>query len=218
MQKITILIVILLGTIASHGVAAAPSSNVIWDSATRNLVKSGDVEKGKALALSCASCHGAEGVSPNPVFPNLAGQIARYTFKQLKDYQDHTRTGMMMSFVTRLSDQDMADISAFYASKPLPPAAESSGGNDIAIKLVKRGDGPRFLAPCESCHGRHGEGKIVDIPALAGQKEAYFIASMQEYKSNRRSNDIYSRMRLIAGTLSDEEIKALASHYASMGK
>ncbi len=218
MKKTTILTAMLLGTIAGHHVSAAPSSNIVWDSATRNLVASGDAEKGKTLAVTCAGCHGAEGVSPNPAFPSLAGQVDRYIFKQLKDYKDGTRTGMMMGMVAPLSEQDMADLSAFYAGMSPPPAAEGSTDNEVATKLVKRGDGARFMAPCESCHGRHGEGKIVDIPALAGQKEAYFTSTMQAYKSKQRGNDIYSRMRLISGALTDDEIKALASHYAAMGE
>ena len=54
-------------------------------------MKSGDPEKGRQASASCAGCHGAEGTSPNPVFPHTAGQEPAYAYEQLKDYKDRTR-------------------------------------------------------------------------------------------------------------------------------
>ena len=198
--------------------SAAPSSNVVWDSPTRALLKSGNPEKGKTLAAACAACHGENGFSENPNFPSLAGQLATYLFKQLKDYKDNQRSDnpMMIGLAAPLSEQAMADIAEFYAGQSLPPGKDGAGENEAAKKLVTQGDGMRLVPPCAACHGRSGEGKIVDVPALAGQQAEYIKATLLAYKEGRRGNDIYSRMRLIAQQLSEKEITALANYYAGL--
>ncbi|MEN8130654.1 MAG: c-type cytochrome [Pseudomonadota bacterium] len=220
MKRMLTLSVFFALALLSPLVLAAPSSNVAWTSEARQLIASGNPERGKGLAASCAGCHGATGVSPSPSFPSLAGQLAAYTFKQLKDYQEDKRTEnpMMASLAKPLADQDMADLAAFYAAQPLPKgkSAEADSGN-ATQDLVSRGDGKRLLAPCAACHGRTGKGSIVDVPALSGQQAGYFSSTMQAYRSGKRSNDIYRRMRLIAQQLTDQEIKALADYYALMG-
>jgi cytochrome c553 len=215
----TTLSVILCGALAaaSQALLAAPSSHVVWDSATRALLASGDAAAGQTKAAGCAGCHGAEGVSPSPNYPHLAGQRAEYIFKQVKDYKDGTRSDspLMTGLVTGLSDQDMADLAAFYAGKPLPAPGGSTDGS--AHDLAAGVGGMRQIPPCATCHGRKGEGKIVDIPALGGQHATYLESTMQNYKSGKRSNDIYSRMRLISEKLTDGEIKALAAYYEALG-
>jgi cytochrome c553 len=146
--------------------------------------------------------------------------LATYTYKQLKDYKDGKRTDnpMMVGLTKPLKDQDMADLAVFYAAQPLPAATVASEGvGDGAKVLVNKGDGKRLLAPCAACHGGRGQGSIVDVPALAGQQSGYFSQTMQAYKQGKRNNDIYQRMRLIAQQLTDEEIKAVADYYATVG-
>lgn len=201
-------------------VTAAPSSDVAWNLATRTLVANGDPEHGEQLSAQCASCHGAAGISPDPSYPHLAGQLATYTYKQLYDYKEGYRAhAMMAAFVANLSAQEMADLAAWYARFPLPPAQTASAqDNDLAYRLAQKGDGPRLIPPCASCHGRKGRGDIINMPALAGQSAAYLRQTMLDYKQGKRANDIYSRMRLISEQLSDEEINALADYYAGMGQ
>ena len=151
------------------------------------------------------------------MWPSTAGQDAAYTYKQLKDYKDRTRdNALMMGMVTALSDQDMVDISAFYAGQPLP-APQGEGGNEVALKLVKEGDGERLIPACNTCHGRKGEGnrRSYGMPAIAGQMPQYFVQTMQLYRSGGRANDVYSVMRSIAKGLTDEEISGLADYYAA---
>ena len=199
---------------ATMGVAG-PSSNVAWDSATRQLVASGDPEAGKAKAGACAGCHGADGIGTSPQFPNLAGQLAAYLYKQLRDYKDGTRadSAVMPGMVASLSDQDMADLAAYYAG--LPPAPAQGSGDDSVAELADGVGGTREFPPCGACHGGKGEGKVVNVPALAGQKPAYLEATLQNYKSGKRANDVYARMRSIAQSLTDAQIKALAAYYAA---
>jgi cytochrome c553 len=109
----------------------------------------------------------------------------------------------------------MVDIAVFYASQPLPgPQGE---GNEAAHELVKTGDGERLIPACNSCHGRKGEGnkRSKGMPALAGQTVDYLKQTMQAYRSGMRANDVYQVMRAISKDLTDEEITALAEHYAA---
>jgi len=76
-----------------------------------------DVAAGKTKSMSCAACHGSEGISFSPDIPNLAGQKAGYLVKAIKDYKTGARKNpMMQSMVGGLSDDDMANLAAYYAS------------------------------------------------------------------------------------------------------
>jgi len=230
MQKFTILKTVSLalsvfaftvGTIST--VSAAPSSNVVWTSEPRNLIKNANLENGEKIAKKCGKCHGTDGTDITPIeeedTPFLAGQVAHATYKQIIDYQDKKRDDkIMLKKVRKLSKQDVADVSAFYANQVLPMSSvDSSKVTAEAIKMATKGAGDRFLPPCAGCHGLKGEGSIVDVPALAGQNTSYFITTMMAFKEDDRENDIYSRMRFIAQELSEKEITELADYYASIG-
>ncbi|TRX55076.1 c-type cytochrome [Thalassomonas sp. M1454] len=76
-----------------------------------------DVEAGKAKSAMCAACHGATGISAVPMYPNLAGQKEAYLVKQLKDFKSGTRKDPVMGAMAMpLSDADIANLSAYYAS------------------------------------------------------------------------------------------------------
>lgn len=220
MKQITAIGVMLLGVLTlGQAMAAGPSSNVAWTVELQRTLKAGDPERGKALAGGCAGCHGATGVSPSPTFPSLAGQHAAYTYKQLRDYQDGKRANaMMQGMVAALSEEDMVHLSAFYATQPLPePAGEGPSNAADIERLVKLGDGQRFVPACAACHWRHGEGdpRSIGMPAVAAQHKAYLLQTLRDYKTRNRANDVYSVMRAIAKNLSDEEIEGLASYYAA---
>lgn len=208
----------VLGLVVAGSVVAEPSSTVVWDSATRHLVNGADPQRGAGVAETCVACHGKTGKEKlRPNFPLLAGQTATYIYKQMMDYKESRRGhGIMQNFASSMTPQEIADVAAWFQSQSLPPAKQEAV-TERAVKLVGKGDGPRLLPPCAACHGRKGEGAIVDIPALAGQNTDYFVVTMQAYKSGERGNDIYNRMRLIAESLSDEEIDELAAYYAALG-
>ncbi|MCB1875630.1 MAG: cytochrome c4 [Chromatiales bacterium] len=214
----TILAAIAL--IVGAGVAqAGPSSQVAWTVETVKLVKSGDPEKGKQLSAMCANCHGAEGVGMAPNMPSLAGQQADYTYKQLADYKTGSRANpIMSSFVAQFSDQDMADIAAYYASMPLPASGQGATGDAAAAKtLVRRGDGKRLIPACAACHAEPDFRNHHGAPKLEGQHASYFVDTMKAYGNGSRANDVYSVMRNIAKVLTDEELKNLAAYYANPG-
>ena len=211
-------VVLSIGLIASLATFAEPSSNVAWDSATRNIIKNADIKKGKEAAKVCNSCHGVSGEEEmEGNFPSLAGQRAEYHYKQMMDYRDNKRNhGIMQNFATTLDKQTIANLAVWYASQKLPLATVEKA-TPASIRLAIRGDGTRLIPPCAGCHGAKGEGSIVDIPALAGMNPNYFVTIMQQFKVGTRANDIYNRMRLISAALTDQEIEELADYYASIG-
>lgn len=217
---------LLLAFIAPVVVFAEPSSQIAWTPELLNLVKKGNANKGKVLAESCKSCHGDKGQGMKeetrddevlPAIPALAGQVATYTYKQLRDYLSGSRSHVQMTGVAKgLTEQDAADLAVWFSS--LPHAENKSGSEtlDRAEKMVEQGDGKRILPPCFVCHGSKGQGEKQDIPALAGQQANYFTRTLLDYKTGQRHNDVYSRMRLIAQQLSEDEIKELAKYYQQL--
>jgi len=204
---------------APFAVTAQPSSQVAWTAEQLNFLKAGEPQKGKELAQTCNACHGASGISSMVGTPSLAGQLPTYLYKQLQDYGNGNRQHAIMSAQAKpLSKQNAADLAAWFAS--LPGAFQSS--NPVvyqnAEKLVKNGDNERILPPCEVCHGGSGQGQKIDTPALSGQSAEYLSTTLKAFKDGSRRNDIYSRMRSIAETLTDEEITELGFYYQNIKK
>jgi len=197
---------------------AEPSSQVAFDVPTLQLLRAADPARGEALAKEkkCSKCHGDNGVSEDPEDNNIAGMQPSYLYKQLKDYQDENRDDRDMLKQTRdLDDQQMADLAVWFAAQqPLAPAADRNRDPAI-LRLVYEGDPQRLIKACASCHGRRGQGGQFDSPRLSGQYPEYFIYTMTEFKEGDRSNDIYSRMRIIAEALTEEEIEGLAGYYSA---
>jgi cytochrome c553 len=213
-------------TKAHASAGGQPSSMVAWTPATLAIVKKGDATKGANLSqkMMCSSCHGNAGIAPTSNWPSLAGQRAEYIYKMLQDYKDGSRSTshLMTTLAVKLTDQQMADLAAFYASFPLPALPSGTPVDAKAAKsaeaIVMKGNGDELIAPCLSCHGYKGQGDVVDVPALSGQTPDYFIRTMRDYKSGKRSDDIYSRMRLIAKDMSDKEIIETANYFAQLGE
>ena len=176
----------------------------------------GSAEAGKSKAVTCAACHGAEGISANPLWPNIAGQAAPYLVTQLKAFKDGARKDpLMTSQAMMLSDQDMADLAVYFESLPAP--AQSVANPDLVTTgeaLYRGGEVTEQIAACMACHGPTGTGNpAAGYPALKGQHAAYTAKQLRDYASGERVSDGKTRvMRDIAGKLSEEEIAALASY------
>lgn len=209
--------------------ALESGSQVAWTPEQLNFVKKSNPEKGANLAQTCKACHGERGEGSKAetkdgetisAVPAIAGQLATYTFKQLRDYANGDRNDVSMTGIAKsLSEQEAADIAVWYASIALPNQQTAGGGDKnlaIAQKMVEEGDGKRILPPCFVCHGGKGQGEKMDIPSLAGQQADYFERTLLAYKNGDRHNDIYSRMRLISKQLSNEEIKQLSLYYQQL--
>lgn len=199
---------------------AQPATEIAWTPETLAFVKGGDIERGKQAAPACAGCHGATGESAVPGFPSLGGQQANYLYRQMKDYKSGKRANPMMEKIaSSLSEQTMADFAVWYSSLPLPaPQAKAASLDKNSEYLVKVGDSKRLIPGCRVCHGSKGQGEAMDVPALAGQQQAYLEITLLAYKQGIRRNDVYSRMRFITEQLTLEEIKRLSEYYAGLGR
>jgi cytochrome c553 len=181
------------------------------------LLARGDATRGAAIATSCNNCHGANGISADAAFPNLAGQSVTALYKQLEDYKSGKRDPAVMGvFVTPLSQQQILDLAMHFASLPNPfaVAATMPGSTDPAARtLIEVGNPMRGITSCAACHGPMG--LVPGAPDLRGQQRAYLEQEMQAFKRGSRRNDISEQMRSVARQLTGEEITMLAAYYSS---
>lgn len=171
----------------------------------------GGIGRGATLALRCTMCHGLRGVSSSQT-PNLAGQYASSIYKELLDFQSGARPSAVMTpLVIKLSDQDLRDLSAYYASLPrqqLPGAQDLQSAPDI----VATGAPMRNIPPCGSCHGRLTA--KLGVPWLDPQPRDYLKTQLEAFAHGKRHNDTSAQMRNIARNMTTEEIDASVSYYA----
>jgi len=204
-------------TAASVRSEGQPASDVAWTTATRGLLARGDAARGSAIATPCNNCHGANGISADAAFPNLAGQSVAALFKQLEDYKSGKRDPMVMGvFVAPLSQQQLLDLATHFASLPNPFVAVMAmpGAADPAARnLIEVGSPMRSIASCAACHGPLGV--TTGAPELRGQQRAYLEQQMQAFKAGNRHNDISEQMRSVARQLTGLEIAMLAAYYSS---
>ncbi|MEZ5506901.1 MAG: c-type cytochrome [Gammaproteobacteria bacterium] len=183
----------------------------------------GDAAAGQAKSAVCGACHGADGNSMVPNFPKLAGQGEAYLLKQLQDIKSGAReVPEMMAITPGLSDQDMADLAAFYASQKPTGGAADPALVELGQQVYRGGNATTGVPACASCHGATGRGMPeAGFPALAGQHAAYIETQLKAFRAagredaegKRRTNDGDTKMmRATAARLSDKEIKALASY------
>lgn len=173
--------------------------------------------EGPAKTAVCMACHGADGNSVNPIWPNLAGQHAQYIVAQLKAYKSGARENASMApMAAGLEEADMEEIGAFYAAQSTKIAAlDEELDITAAQQLYRGGDRERGIPACMACHGPNGAGNgAAEFPALRGQHAAYTIAQLKAYRDGSRSTDRQSMMRSIAARMTDEDIEQIA-HYIS---
>lgn len=178
----------------------------------------GDPVIGKQKAAVCISCHGVDGNSTNPDWPNLAGQHAEYLGKQIGDFKSQARKdGTMNAMVAAVSDEDAANIAAFFASNKVKVTGANKDSIELGKKIYRGGIAKRGVAACASCHGPSGAGNpAAKFPALSGQHAKYTTKALNDFASGVRSNDPQGMMRDVAGKLKANEIKAVAEYIAGL--
>ena len=188
------------------------------------IAQPGDAAAGEANSVVCSACHGADGNSAVASFPKLAGLGEKYLLKQLMDIRDGGRPiATMVGLLDEKSDQDLANLAAFYAGQARSGSHANPDLVALGEKVYRSGVAERKVAACTSCHSPNGKGNApAGFPALAGQHADYIAAQLKAYRKGYedktgRTNDGESKiMRTNAFGLSDKEIEAVASYAAGL--
>jgi cytochrome c553 len=170
--------------------------------------------RGAAIATQCTSCHAASGQSVADM-PPLAGQHDVAIYKQLRDFKSgHRASDVMAAFVQNLSDQDMKDVSAYYANLPRTGSQRPASSEQKTVpQIVQNGAPMRNIAPCQACHG--DSDNKTGSPRLDGEPIAYVRAQLLAFATGARRNDIQAQMRNVARQLTPEETDASARYFSS---
>ena len=171
----------------------------------------GDAERGAVLAQTCTGCHGIPGyynAQPAYQVPKLGGQNADYVEVALQGYRRGTRGHeTMQAQASTLSDQDIADIAAYFES--FKGEAETGRTRASAAQIEA---GREKAATCVACHGPEGVAAAPQWPNLAGQHETYLLAALEQYKNGGRLDLV---MNPLIGPLDPATIEDLAAFFAA---
>ena len=178
-----------------------------------------DPAAGAAKAALCVACHGPAGNSANPEWPKLAGQHAKYTAKQIRDFMAGvTRSNELMApMIAGLSDQDIEDISAYYATQRSTGGFASEEMHALGERIYRGGNAESGVPACIACHGPRGGGNgPAGFPALAGQHAVYTAKQIDDWRHGNRSNDPNQMMADAVRYLTPEETRAVSEYIAGL--
>ena len=179
----------------------------------------GNAAEGQKKSTPCAACHGASGNdSLLPNVPKLGGQGERYLTKQLVEIKSGTRAvPLMTGMLNAMTDQDLADIAAWFSSQSAPQGAVDPAKRELGETLFRAGNASIGVAACSACHAPNGAGNhAAGYPALSGQDAAYTELQLKAFRAGERMNDEAEVMRTNAARLNDAEIAALASFISGL--
>ena len=178
----------------------------------------GDADAGRVLAATtCIACHGEDGNTAMPGYPNIAGQNARYLFRQMQLMRDGQRDPKMMGPVLEnTTDQDLMDLAAFYAGQASQVGQASREGIELGEAIYRGGILAKQVAACTACHAPDGSGNAhAGFPSLSGQSAAYVVEQLKAYREGQRktdAGDYDGMMRQTAANMTDGEIAAVANY------
>ena len=176
-----------------------------------------DLAKGQTTATNvCAACHTADGSRGSPAYPILQAQHPEYLVKQLTEFKAGKRANaIMMGMASTLSEDDMKNVAAFYASKQAKPGfAKNKDTVALGEKIYRGGIADRSVPACAGCHSPTGAGIPVQYPRLAGQHADYTEAQLVAFRGGVRNNSIV--MTGVSAKMNDKEIKAVADYIAGL--
>lgn len=194
------------------------SISVVLALSVSGVQAAGDTAAGKAKSAACMACHGADGNSPNPVWPKLAGQHASYIKKQLNDFKAGARNNEMMApMAAPLQEQDIEDLAAYFSSQSQSQGEAAADQVALGEKVYRAGNKDKGVAACGGCHGPNGAGNPgAGFPRIAGQHAAYLEKALKDFRDGKRANDLNKMMQGVASGLSDAEISAVAQYLQGM--
>jgi cytochrome c553 len=191
--------------------AALSAATPVWSAG-------GDAAAGQTKAAVCAACHGVDGNSVDPQYPKIAGQHAEYIAQQLALFKSAKRQNpIMLGFAMTLSDQDMLDLGAYFATQKAKPGLADEALVPVGQVLYQMGDAKRGIPACMACHGPTGHGNPASrYPAIGAQHAQYTADLLRRFRGGAvygDENDANAKiMSQVAATLTDAEIEALASY------
>jgi cytochrome c553 len=176
--------------------------------------KAGDAKAGEAKSAACLACHGPMGNSVVPMWPKLAGQHPEYIHKQLMDFKANNRANEQMTpMAMPLSDQDVADLAAYFASQQQSPGAPGSDAAGLGERLYRGGNAASGVPACAGCHGPQGMGLgLAKFPRISGQHAQYVEQTLKYFRDGARKNDPNGMMRGVAARMTDPEIAAVSQY------
>jgi cytochrome c553 len=187
----------------------------------QDAVAKADLAKAQTIVNQvCAACHGADGNSPTPVNPSLAGQGAAYVALQLAHFKAGIRTNpVMQAMAAPLTPDDMRALGVYFSQqKPKLSAAKDAALVTAGQKLYRGGDMATGVPACSACHSPVGAGVPKSYPRLAGQHADYSYAQLKAFKAGERGadkegKDINGRIMVtIASRMTDDQMKAAAEY------
>ena len=203
----------LIALIVSAGVVV---SGVAWGAAAAPLATESPLAQ---TVQTCGTCHGTNGRSVSPTFPNLAAQTAPYIEAQLKAFKDQTRAdpdaqAYMWGMAAQLSDAQISELAAYFSKQPAPTPGKSGAPAAIARgkQVFEEGVPARQIPPCASCHGAHGEGLAV-FPRLAGQHAPYLLKQLLVIQNALRNAPV---MHGVVKDLSKDQMQAVVAYLESI--
>jgi len=176
----------------------------------------GDAKAGQTKAATCVACHGVDGNSGVPMWPKLAGQHTEYLERQIKLIKSGDRSvPEMTGLLGNLSDQDIADLAAWFNSNAIQPGNADENLMALGESIYRSGDANAGVAACIACHGPTGTGNpLAGYPVLGGQHATYTAKILKDFRGGKgfSSDETGVIMPGVARQLSDEAIAAVASY------
>lgn len=173
----------------------------------------GDPTRGEEAYEVCGACHLPNGAGrPDGTFPQLAGQHSTVLIKQIADIRAGRRDNPIMYpfAVTLIDPQELADVSAYLQTLPIPTGNGQGPGTDLATgeRLYKR--------DCVQCHGDQGQGNVEKFyPVLAGQHYEYMLRQIRDIAALRRRNANPDMVKVVKA-YKDEELQAVVDYMSRL--
>ena len=184
----------------------------------------GEFNQKSELVQTCGACHGVDGNTLLPIAPNLAGQEPGYLLYELNAYKTHNRMDDFMgTFVDPLTDEDISRLVEYYKKQKFIPMASTELPDPVLLAqgaLLYKKEIKKVGLSCADCHGENAEGVesrilLKDFPRLAGQPYDYLFANLKQYAQRMKHFSMLG-MKVAAASLSDDEIKALATYLSNL--
>lgn len=187
--------------------------------ATETAAPKGDAAKAQDIVNKvCGACHGTDGNSTSPIYPNLAGQHPEYIAKQLSEFKSGARRNATMApNAAKLSAEDMVNLGAYFSAQlPKVKLAKDAALVAEGQKIYKGGNAGSGVPACAACHGPSGAGIPVQFPRLAGQQSKYVLTQLRNFRTGDRANDGGKMMETIAKKMTEDEMRAVAEYISGL--